>query len=169
LSEKAFFDIIFYNGSGHPLKISGTLLRRGIKYTIPAEILDPNTREEIEKVIDEVKKVLATYSYEPVDPWRGYYKGESAGDFVKVVEGWVGLGSSDPSIEKLAKLHKLKETPPCSPILFVFPRSSNVCVTYFDVYVRKDDVHEFRKWFGDVDTFSFSQGINIWTLYPEEA
>jgi len=158
------FDVIFDAG-GYCLKIGGIFLDKVVAYEVPDEVFAQDLEDDVIRIINEIKAILATYSFKHVDPWRGYYEGKSAGGFIKVVEGWIGLGSSDPAVEKLAKVHKLEEEPPCTPILFVFPRSSNVCVTYFDVYVRKSDVEKFKNWFGDVDRFSFSEGINIRTTY----
>jgi len=164
------FSVILDN-EDYYLKIAGAFLGKVVAYEVPESVFnafsisEANLAGNILRIIDEIKPVLATYTFKRVDPWRGHYEGRSAGNFVKVVEGWIGLGSSDPAVEKLSKVHKLDEDPPCTPMLFVFPRSTNICVTYFDVYVRRGDVHKFRRWFGDVDAFSFSRGINIRTLY----
>jgi len=172
-------EVLRYGGNRFVLIIEGYAIRgafldKVIEYFIPRELLEamdkePSLGNRVANEIERVKAVATSYRWKPTDQWRGHYESENAiNDYVKVVTGWIGLGSYDEDIEKLAKVSNLEAEPPCAPMLFVFPRSTNVLVTYFDVFVPKDQVQSFKNWFGEVDKFSFSEGINIKTTYEGE-
>ena len=98
------FAVIFEDEDEY-VKVRGVFLDKVIEFEAPCEALGDGFESKVIDVMEEVKGVLRTYSWHPVDPWRGYYEGaKSANGFVKVVEGWIGLGSDDPSVERLAEL-----------------------------------------------------------------
>ena len=121
----------------------------------------------LKKNINSVIDVAASYGWKSVDAWRGFYDSEKeSGAWEKIVQGWVGIGSSDENVEKLAKVSKLEITFDF-PVILVFPRGSNVCVTYFDVWVPKGKGKVFVYILGLEDKFSFSDGVDVEVLDGE--
>lgn len=148
-------------------KVRGMFLDK-IVYMLMPEILDD---EEYEEVVGKVRElmpdllgVLGSYVWHPIDRYRGMYiPKKTKGRFIQVVEGWAST-EADENVRRLAKVANMEEDPPVTPILFVYPRSSNLMVTYFDVYVLEEDVDKFVKWFGKVDSFSLTEGYYVKTV-----
>jgi len=166
---------------GCAIAIRGAFLGKVIEYVIQEELLEAMEKDQslsnrVTNEIERVKAVAASYSWKPTDRWRGRYESENiVAEYVKVLTGWMDWISPrlytrlcGKETEKLVKLLNLESKPPCTSILFIYPRSSNIVVMYFDVFVPKDQVQSFKNWFGEVDKFSFSEGINIKTTYEGE-
>ena len=135
--------------------VKGRWIENTVCYWIDKPIVEDLSEKEVDEVREwlrnnrlKVWRLLLKYHWRPVDLWRGYHHNpENVFEgWVKVIEGWVGLGCGDPMIEKLSRIKELHEEPPVKcPILFVFPTCSNICVAYFDVYVKKGFEREFIK------------------------
>lgn len=140
------------------VRIRGSFLDKTVWYFIPYDDLEDEEAEAVEEWLRQkrvsVWNILESYVWIPLG-YRGYQDlKEQPEQWTRVVEGWVGIGCGDPVIGFLDKLSKLEvdELPDFS-VVFVFPRSSNICVVYFDVFVPKGKERAFidylRKMLGD--------------------
>jgi len=112
-------------------------------------------------VMPLLERIMQSYGWKPIDPWRGHYEAKrtKVSNMVMALTGWHDAFS--PS-EYSERLKDLLET--ITPIVMVYPRSSNVCVCYFDVWVpihlaravQRSVLGEERK-----EVFSWSRGICI--------
>jgi len=156
------------------VKVKGSFLSNTV-YIPPLYLDDEDVERAVEKWIDKnlnrILEVLSSYGWVAIDLWRGYYEGsDETESFVKVIDGWYGWGSYHPLLELLSDIYNLKKVPPEFPILFVFPRNSNVCAYYYDIYVPQDKKEEFFKHLEEKckergikleDYFSFVEGVDI--------
>ena len=130
---------------GKVYSITGYFLDNTVMFDFKECESDKDLEKEFERVLPHVLEVLRGYYEEPLDAWRSLYRySGNPKYFTKVVEGWVSILAGDEVIMKLSDVSKMK-IKFNFPILFVFPRCSNVCVTYFDVFVPKEKVNEFKE------------------------
>jgi len=114
--------------------------------------------------VDELAEILRGYRRMLVDKYRGVMTaGGRAAGWLKAAEGWVGLGAGlDEALAFIKDLYDGRVRTDF-PVLIVVPQSSNVCVQYFDVWVREEDVERFRELAGGrlADEFSFERGVYV--------
>jgi len=121
-------------------------------------------KKKFKPLLKDVLKVIREYKWVNIDAFRGYYDAErETGGWVKVADGWVGWGTLlDGSLTFIKNLYdaKLKTD---FPVIFILPRSSNVAVQYFSVWVKKQHVDRFKEIAGEAlaDEFSLKRGVNI--------
>jgi len=152
--------------SGAVVAIRGRFLGNTLLLKLPVDDLGDDEFDELVKLLSdeylkEIAEICKSYTWVLSDAYRGCYQAvkEPQCQFKKVIEGWVAIGDySDRVINRLASLDRLElpiEDYPDCPVLLVFPRSSNVCVTYFDVYVPTDKAKYFLQWLNAVGYESF--------------
>jgi len=124
------------------------------------EALDDMSEEAFKTLMLQLEEIMKLYRWKATDAWRGHYEPESneAGDFVRVIEGWNdAFKDSDYTI----RVKSLREA--VLEHIMVFPRSSNLCVVYYDVWCYKGFADRVRRWVlgNKSDDFDFSQGVYI--------
>ena len=140
------------------VKITGNFIDNTVYYSVPihSDLSDSEVSyiyKWLEDRKSELWSILKSYTWMPTDAYRGHYESaERAGRWVRVAEGWIGVGcGGDEIIRKLADICELKVHVDF-PIFFVFPRSSNVAVTYFDVYVEEENAEKLKRILGVRET-----------------
>ena len=91
--------------------------------------------DNLPKVMELLEKIMKTYMCRHVDAWRILYesKADVVDDWVRAVEGWNDSFCSSTYVERVKEvMENIK------PNILVFPRSSNICVVYYNLWVRKE-------------------------------
>jgi len=113
-------------------------------------------------VMKRLEKIMKSYNWHKTDAWRGHYKSDEviAGGFAKIITGWNDAFSSNEYVERVKEVVEMEEF---QPIVLVFPISSNLCVTYYDLWAKSDVAEEIWEYIlGDEDeAFDWSRGICI--------
>jgi len=142
--------MVYYDEHG---KISVTFDER--IYFYDAE--DYEEHEGYGDVMRFLEEVMKSYVWEKTDAWRGHYEAKDGevGGWVKAVEGW-----NDAFSDSKYTLFVKEVMEYFRPILVVFPRSSNLCVVYYDVWCRKEDKAKVQRLIvPEGEAFNFGEGI----------
>ena len=167
------FSIILPLSTGKVIAIRGKFIDNTVFYTLPLDELDENEKNELIKWLDKnrltVWNLFKTYTWRPIDLLRGYSEGANETEtWEKVVDGWVSWSCSSKIIEKLSDYETLRANDYTDyPVLFVFPRNTNILVTYFDVYVPKGKKEHFKEFLGipkELDEIDLDKGYYIRTI-----
>jgi len=109
------------------------------------------------EVMRLLEAIMKAYAWKSVDGWRGHYdsKADEVGGWVRAVEGWNDAFCGSTYVENVKEVMEHFK-----PLIVVFPRSSNLCVVYFDVWCLARDKGKVQRLIVPEDeAFSFSQGI----------
>ena len=115
--------------------------------------------DNLPKIMERLEKIMKMYEWKNTDGWRGFY--ESRADvvdgWVRAVEGWNDSFGSSTYVERVKEvLENIK------PNIIVFPRSSNLCVVYYDLWVRKEKARLVQNLIiPEGEHFNFAKGIYI--------
>jgi hypothetical protein len=106
-----------------------------------------------DKCLDDfVREYIKNCVWKSTDGWRGYYRSKVGGEWVKVLDTWFGsidgYFHGDSHLEKFHKLLEFDENLPDFELYVCYPRTSNVCSCCIEVYVRKDDIEQYKDWIG---------------------
>lgn len=98
--------------------------------------IDDYVEEWLTYHVRDLRRLIYRYTYQRTDAYRGVYvsKSDSVGRWKMVVSGWVAMLSGDNALKALSDYEALRWHGKYVPTIFVFPRSSNVAVAYFDVW-----------------------------------
>ena len=162
---EAYYEELQYYGNGFTLLIPlsngvvvavrGQYLDNTVVYTVPVDDLSDDEYEEVKRWLDRnrlsVWSLFGGYRWRPSDAYRGVYthRGDVK-EWEKVFEGWVStFAGGDRVLRRLSEIERLRTSDlPSYPVLFAFPRSSNITVAYFDVWVPKGMKEDFLRLVG---------------------
>jgi len=156
-SLETYGNRLVYNGN---FKVSITFDDKLYFYIVESDDYDD---EELAGIMEELEEIMKVYSWKSTDGWRGHYESrkKEVNGFIQVIEGWNDAFSGNKYTNRINELPSV-----LNEVVLVFPRSSNICVVYYDIWARKEDV-EFIKRFvleGKQEDFNFSKGIYIKSL-----
>ena len=130
-------------------------------------VLDSGNGEEYSHVNDLTKtfpgQLAFSIDWVSSSAWRGYYdvnekklsKFKESKDYEKVLSTWYGLGGEthgDDILELSSKKIEAKEYPIDFELIVIATRTSNVCSTGVDLYIKKAARPKFFAWLGLEDT-----------------
>jgi hypothetical protein len=109
-----------------------------------------------------VGKYIESLGWHSTDPWRGYYAGGAPEGWVRVINDWFGIDGHNVRGD-LGLFHERWEeeqnNPPFDTIV-AFPRGSNVCACYIEVYIPEGREEEWRQWLdGDIDGEAYESEV----------
>ena len=121
--------------------------------------------EDFDKLADillELEEIMKLYRWKASDGWRGHYepRKNSVGRWVRVIEGWNDAFSGNEYTERVKEAMETFR-----PLVVVYPRSSNLCVVYYDLWTEKGLEKELSSLLlPEKEAFSWSRGIYIKAL-----
>ena len=80
--------------------------------------------------------------------YRGAYEGNINDNMIRVIDSWFGMGGYNINGDLEAIRLRVEEARdfPNFLMLMCFTRTSNVCSTGVEVYIKKDDKLNYKKW-----------------------
>ena len=142
-----------------------TYYRNGEKFLIIAfneKIYDYLITDEADEdfelnsdLMNPIEDIMRSYYWKRSDPWRGHYepKENEVGGWHRVIEGWNDAFYESEAV-KLAK----KIVAEAEEAILVFPRSSNICVVYYDLWLPKSEIPLAEK-LAPEEIWRYSEGI----------
>lgn len=112
----------------------------------------------------KVSEILKSFRWKRSDPWRGRFASDvdRKKGFVRVLSGWFSNFSMNEQIKKLSMMSKGVIPDFVDEALIIIARSSNVLVSYIDVYVPEKIKEKFLEWLEVKDKEDvYSEGLYL--------
>jgi len=111
----------------------------------------------INKVMELLERIMKLYTWKSTDAWRGHYNAsnDEVDGWVKAVEGWNDSFTPSKYTERVNEVVEV-----IKPNIIVFPRSSNLCVVYYDLWVKEERGNLIKQLIvPEGEAFDFSRGV----------
>lgn len=100
------------------------------------------------KEIELLESYAKSVDWKSSSAWRGHYEGNIDNEMIRVIDSWFGMGGHNINgdLEAIRLNLEDRKVYPDFLMLMCFLRTSNVCSTGVEVYIKKKDEKEYRRW-----------------------